>query len=391
MTAHECKDDRCALVLTGGGARAAYQVGVLAAIADLIPDGRKNPFPIICGTSAGAINAAALACGAENYRGAVDALRKVWGRFHAGQVYRADPAGIAWTGCRWLGALMVGWLIGRAPRSLLDNRPLEALLRRKFDFPGIDRAISSGALYAVSITASGYASGTSVSFFQARSDVGVWERSRRKGARVRLAPEHLLASSAIPFVFPSVRVHREHFGDGSMRQLAPLSPAVHLGATRILVIGAGRVKLPGADPRIRQVSSPSLAQVAGHALSSIFLDSIDADVEHLERINRMLDRARPADDGDATAEFRKIRSLSIMPSQPIDGLAAKHARALPWAVRLLLSGVGAMNRRGGALTSYLLFEQPYTQALIELGYADAMAQSAALREFIAPTAAESAA
>lgn len=372
------REARCALVLTGGGARAAYQVGVLAAIADLLPDGSKNPFPIICGTSAGAINAVSVACGAENYRAAVDALRHVWSRFRAGKVYRADAAGIAWTGARWVAALLAGWLIGRSPRSLLDTSPLAELLRRKLDFSGIDRAIATGALFAVSVSASGYASGNSVSFFQARADVPTWTRVRRCGARVRLGIEHLMASSAIPFVFPSIRVHREYFGDGSMRQIAPLSPAVHLGATRILVVGAGRPRGEDAEPRIRQVSYPSLAQVAGHALSSIFLDSVDADIEQLERINALL-----AGGGANPDNFRPIDCLTIIPSEPLDRLAARHVRALPWPVRMLLSSIGAMNRRGGALSSYLLFEQPYTQALIDLGYHDAMAQEATLRAFLA--------
>ena len=371
-----------ALVLTGGGARAAYQVGVLEAISSMLPDPRKNPFQIICGTSAGAINAVSLACQAENFTSAVDQLSSVWRNFRARDVYRADAVGIAASGARWLGMLTLGWLIRQSPRALLDNAPLAELLKHKVDFPGISRAIGAGALRAVSVTASGYASGESVSFFEARLSVPDWRRAQRMGCRVRLGVEHLLASSAIPFVFPAQRIHREYFGDGSMRQMAPLSPAVHLGAQRILVIGSGRIHEPPTQARHQQAAYPSLAQVAGHAMSSIFLDSLSADVEQLDRINQLLDRLSPDVLSDAGLHFRPIRSLVIAPSERLDSLAARHFRALPAPVRIMLNGVGGMRRRGGALTSYLLFEQPYTRALIDLGYKDGLAQREAIVELL---------
>ena len=360
-----------ALVLTGGGARAAYQVGVLQAICEVLPNPRVNPFPIICGTSAGAINAVSLACHAENFQSAVDAVSSVWRNFRAHHVYRADAIGIAGSGMRWLSTLALGWLTHRAPRSLLDNAPLGELLTRHLDFGGIDRAIGSGALRAVSVTASGYASGESVSFFQATASVDPWRRAQRIGCRTRLGVEHLLASSAIPFVFPAQRIHREYFGDGSMRQLAPISPAVHLGAKRVLVIGSGRLIEP-TDQRQKQFLYPSLAQVAGHAMSSIFLDSLSADIEQLERINHLL--ASVAPEAQAGGVFRPIRTLVIAPSERIDELATRYAGALPRPVRLLLGGIGGTRRRGGALVSYLLFEPPYTRALMRLGYEDAMAR-----------------
>jgi NTE family protein len=371
-----------ALVLTGGGARAAYQVGVLQAICEILPNPRVNPFPIICGTSAGAINAVSLACHAENFQSAVDAVAGVWRNFRAHQVYRADGLGIAVTGLRWLSTLAVGWLTHRAPRSLLDNTPLGELLTRQLDFGGIDRAIGSGALRAVSVTASGYASGESVSFFQASGSVEPWRRAQRMGCRTRLGVDHLLASSAIPFVFPAQRIHREYFGDGSMRQLAPMSPAVHLGAQRILIIGSGRLEEP-ADQRKRQFLYPSLAQVAGHAMSSIFLDSLPADVEQLERINQLLGRIAPDALASAGVSFRPIETLLISPSERLDDLATRHAGALPRPVRMMLGGIGGTRRRGGALVSYLLFEPPYTRALMRLGHRDAMARQEEIRTFFA--------
>ncbi len=371
---------RTALVLPGGGARAAYQAGVLAAIGELLPDATANPFPILCGTSAGAINAATLACHADNFRAAVENLNDVWRNMRAHHVYRADPLGVAASGARWLSSLALGWFTRRSPRSLLDNEPLRQLLAQRLDFANIDRCIAAGSLRAVCVTASGYTSGHSVSFFQARSEVEPWTRTHRFGSRDRLSVEHLMASSAIPFVFPAIRLHREWFGDGSMRQLAPVSPAIHLGAEKILVIGAGRMS--ERVERRRGEAYPTLAQVAGHALSSIFLDGLAVDIERMQRINRTLSVIPDELKAQAGIALRPIETLVIAPSERLDFLAARHARTLPRAVRLLLRGIGAMNRGGGALTSYLLFEQPYTRALIDLGYRDTHARRDEVRAFL---------
>lgn len=373
-------NQRTALVLPGGGARAAYQAGVLGAICEMLPDPVANPFPILCGTSAGAINAATLACQAENFRAGVETLNDVWRNMRAGDVYRADPFGIAASGARWLSSLMLGWFVRRSPRSLLDNDPLRQLLTRRLDFSNIDRALANGSLHAVSVTASGYTSGHSISFFQARGEVDAWTRMQRFGSRDRLGVEHLMASAAIPFVFPAIKLHREWFGDGSMRQLAPMSPAIHLGAEKVLVIGAGRMS--ERVERQRGEIYPSLAQIAGHALSSIFLDGLAVDIERMQRINRTLSII-PDDVKHASGvALRPIETLVIAPSERLDYLAARHARALPRSVRILLRGIGAMNKAGGALTSYLLFEQPYTRALIDLGFRDAQASEAEVRRFL---------
>ena len=372
---------KVALILSGGGARAAYQVGVLKAVKDLLPDPAHNPFPILCGASAGAINAASVAASAENFGAGVDALAKVWANFHAGDIYRADALGIAWTAARWLSALMIGWLTHRAPVSLLDTAPLRKLLERNIDFSGIDRAVAHHALHTVSITCSGYNTGESVSFFQGRPDLEPWRRAQRVGAHVKLEVGHLMASSAIPFVFPAIELHREYFGDGSMRQVAPISPAIHLGADKVLVIGAGRLSEEPNRPE-KTHHYPSLAQIAGHALSSIFLDSLSMDLERMTRINQTIALIPDEAKRKAGIALRPVDVLVIAPSERLDHLAAFHASALPWPVRALLRGIGAMNRNGGALTSYLLFEKPYTQALIDLGYADAMAQREELTKFL---------
>lgn len=374
------KSPGTALILTGGGARAAYQVGVLLAVSKLSSNSHHNPFPILCGTSAGAINAAGIACLADNFGKAVSILAGVWRNMRAHDIYRADALGIGLSGVRWMSALTLGWLIRNPPRSLLDNSPLRELLTRHLDFKGIERSIAKGALHAVSISASGYESGESISFFQAHPSAQPWRRVQRLGIRSQIGVNHLLASSAIPFIFPATHIHREFFGDGSMRQLAPISPAIHLGAERVFVIG-GSPKNEHQERR-RVEGHPSLAQIAGHALSSIFLDGLAMDIERMQRINQTLSAIPPEIREKSGIPLKPVKTLVISPSERLDRIAAEHAGALPWAVKALLRGVGAMNRHGGALTSYLLFEKPFTRALIDLGYADTMARSTEVGDFL---------
>jgi NTE family protein len=373
---------KAGLVLTGGGARAAYQVGVLKAVRELLPRGEKNPFPILCGTSAGAINAASLAVYADDFGGAVDKLLDVWEHFRVHHVYRSDPLGIARGGARWLAAMML--LSRNNPASLLDNSPLAEMLSRGLDFGRIQENIDNGCLYAVSITCSGYSSGQSVSFYQGGPDTMAWERTQRVGAAMPIRAEHLMASAALPFIFPAVKINREYFGDGSMRQIAPVSPALHLGADRVLIVATVRQDAQAEPPRIRASLYPSVAQIAGHALNSIFLDSLNVDIERLQRINRTISLIPPEKLREAGLPLRQIKVLVISPTQPIERMVVRHAHELPWTVRFLLRGIGGMNRNGSNLASYLLFEQGYCRALIDLGYQDTMARSAELLEFLDP-------
>jgi NTE family protein len=381
------------LVLSGGGARAAYQVGVLRALARIrreLAPASANPFPVIAGTSAGAINAAALACRADDFDAAVAGLCHVWESFSADQVYRSDSIGVIRTGARWLTMMSIGWVIARwrraRPRSLLDNSPLEKLLEQLVDTSRLHRVMAEGHLHALAVTASSYGSGFHVTFYDALDDIVPWTRSQRIAVRTPVTIPHLLASSAIPFVFPAVALdvagHSEYCGDGSMRQAAPISPAVHLGAERILVVGAGRMHEP---PGERPASSeyPNLAQIAGHALSNIFLDALAVDVERLQRINATLALLPPR--ALAETSLKPIKVLVISPSERLDDIAARHLTSLPLPIRALLGGLGVSGRgddaRGAALASYLLFEAPYTRELIALGIKDTMARVGEVRSF----------
>lgn len=380
------------LVLTGGGARAAYQVGVLQHVLEIGRDAGadgRNPFGIICGTSAGAINACALACRSDDVFDAVSDLAEVWSGFRVDQVYRSNLAQMVTSGARWVSLVSLGWLFAQRrlrPRSLLDNQPLAELLRRQIDFGRLPALMAEGHLQGVAVTASCYSSGDHATFYQSRRPIEPWVRHQRLATRCDLGHAHLLASSAIPFVFPAVSLDgprgRAFFGDGSMRQTAPIAPAIHLGAERLLVVGAGRARetmtdLP-TDP-----GYPSLAQIAGHSLSSIFLDALAADVERLERINRTLSLMGAEE--RHRAGLRHVELLYIAPSRRLDEIAARHAHALPATVKSLLRILGSDpasgSLQGSALTSYLLFESGFTRELMALGRTDAQARAAEIRRF----------
>jgi NTE family protein len=385
-------EQKTGLILTGGGARAAYQAGVLQAIAAILGEAgwpaARNPFDIFCGTSAGALNATALACRADHFGEGVHKLLEVWENIAVGQVYRADSVAVLRSGARWMSLLSFGRLLrewhAAPPNSLLDNTPLVGLLHRMVDLPRLDAALAGGQLHALAVTASSYTAGHHITFYQSSGPVEPWVRSQRLALADQIGVEHLLASSAIPFIFPAVPLYLdgrlEYCGDGSMRQLAPISPAIHLGATRVLVIGAGRMSETARDaaPDVRY---PSLAQIAGHALSSIFLDSLAVDIERLNRINATLSMLPPEARGKTP--LRPVELLVIAPSERLNDIAARHTGSLPAPVRALLAGIGATERRGSALSSYLLFESSYTCELIRLGQRDTLARRADVLAFFA--------
>jgi len=375
------KQIKTALVLSGGGARAAYQVGVLKALADILPKETSNPFAIISGTSAGAINATALAIYAGQFREAVWRLVHVWRNFRVHHVFRSDMLGLTSSSVHWVSTLALGGLGKYNPVSLLDRSPLVKLLNHYLPFERIQQSIDSGILTALCINASNYKTGNTVAFFQATEDIMPWKRARLAGVRSKIGINHLMASSAIPFLFAAEKLDGEYYGDGSMRQTAPTNPALHLGADRLFVIG---VKHEGSktDHEDDRTEYPSLGQVTGHVLDSIFLDNLDLDLERLQRINKIFsqipDKHLPGD----SKTIRKVDVLAISPSRDLDAIAAKYTHLMPISMRFFLRGLGVSKRRGSNLISYLLFEKAYCRELISLGYADTIERRQEILEFL---------
>ena len=379
------------LVLSGGGARAAYQVGVLAAIGKIRSErrhdlkGAPSPFQIVCGTSAGAINAAALATRSDDYDKAMQEIVGFWEKMRARDVYCVDSWGVARSGAKWLTLFSIGWALAKwrrlKPKSLLDNDPLKGLLEKIIRWDKLPSMFESGNLHAVAVACSSYTNGEHSTFYEANAEIENWERSSRHAVKAKLSNRHLMASSAIPFVFPAVDLSDGWYGDGSMRQTAPISPAVHLGASKILVVGAGRMSEPKAAPKPTS-GYPSLGQIAGHALSNIFLDSLASDVERLERINHTIEQMTPKQ--KAATELRPIEMLIIAPSERLDEIAARLVGELPLPIRVMLSALGvgkATGKGGGALASYLLFEPAFTKELMALGEKDARVNEQKIVEF----------
>lgn len=364
-------------MLPGGGARGAYQVGVLQALAEILP-GTESPFPIISGTSAGAINAAVMASRAKDFAAGADRLAQFWGNFRCHHIYRTGWGHNLLTGLHWLASMTLGGLGVANPRSLLDNRPLGELLERELRVDALAEAIEDGALHSLLVTASGYSTARAVTFFQAREDVEGWRAEKRVGRPARIRPDHLLASSALPLLFPARRIGHEYYGDGGMRHIAPLSGPIRMGADRLLIIGT-RDTLPDPEPT-EDAEYPGLGEIGGYLLDVIFMDYLTNDLARLRRINRTLEHVPP--ENRPETGLRPIDSLLIQPSEDLREIANRHRHRIPASVRTLLRGVGAWGR--GRLPSYLLFEAEFCRELIELGYRDGMAQADGIRALMEP-------
>lgn len=368
------------LVLPGGGARAAYQVGVLKAIAELLPPGAPNPFPVISGTSAGSINAAVIASHARHFQRGVEYLVDVWANIHSDLVFRTDGFTVFKNAFNWFLALLHAGFRRRNPISLLDNTPLWRLLERHIIFARLQEAIDHGDLDALAITTSGYTSARSICFYKGKPDLKPWHRTRRVGQPTDIRLEHIMASIALPVIFPAVRIGREYYGDGSLRQTAPLSPTVHLGAERILVIGVRNEQANPLPEEHEEVSYPSLGQIGGYMLDILFMDNIYADLERMQRIN--LTSAKHPSPEPGAPVLKEIQAMVMVPSADIRDIAQRHRDEFPRGVRLLLRGLGGMHKSGSQLLSYLLFESGFCRELIELGRQDALAQADKLLEFL---------
>jgi NTE family protein len=376
-------DRDIAVLLPGGGARAAYQVGVLRAVAHILGREQRHPFRVICGTSAGAINAVTLAVHADSFRRGVARLLRWWSGVEVGHVYRADLANVSLHGIRWLTSVLIGASGPKRAAAMLDNLPLRTVLTADLELTRIERHVRDGQLRALAINATSYTTGQAVTFFQGSSEIAPWQRTRRRGERAVIGIDHLLASTAIPFVFPAGRIGDDYFADGSVRQIAPLSPPLHLGARRILVVAVGQ--FTGQAPTERQraaPSYPSFAQTAGHALASIFLDNLGADLERMQRMNHVLSLV-PEDVRQRHAEVAHIDAMVISPSRDLGAMAIPYAADLPTGVRYLLHGLGSTEGTGASLLSYLLFDKRYTSALLDLGYRDALARRDEIDAFLA--------
>ncbi len=368
------------LILSGGGARGAYQVGVLKAIADIHPKHAANPFTIISGTSAGALNAVALASSANNFRLGVKKVEKIWTNLHVERVVKARGIDLLANSAR-LGLSFFNSGIGRTkPLALLNNEPLRELLSHTIRFNNIQKRIDAGLLDAVSVTATSYATGNSVSFFQGKDSLKRWRKSRRIGVPATLAVEHLLASSAIPSVFPAEKIGRQYYGDGSLRQLTPLSTALKLGAERIVVVGVrGHSK---SRISTRRDHSPSMAQTLGHIFNAAFIDSLESDLDTLTRVNELLGIVQNEAPQFKPSTLKPVDLLMIRPSIDFDSIASDHIHDLPAGLRRVLRGMGAGKKGGGGnLASYLLFEAGFCKELIKYGYQDAMAERETIENF----------
>lgn len=369
------------LVLSGGGARAAYQAGVLLAISRLLPEPERNPFPIICGTSAGAINAVAVAAGASNYRQSVRYLAQMWKQLHIHHVYDASLGYFLKTFLQFGVAIATGGRGWRNPRSVLDNAPLRDYLRQVMPFDGIQSSLQQGALQALALTASCFSTGMSVTFFEGQPGIEEWSRHQRVGVREKISLDHLMATSAIPLIFPATQIGQLHYCDGAIRQMTPLSPALHLGADKLFIVGLASQRPAAVERRVTGMA-PTPAQIFGHLLNSVFVDSMSMDMERLLRVNHTLSLLEGQQDLCARTSLKPVEIFMLSPSKSLESIAYQYAHEFPPVLRFLMHGAGGTKQRGMTLATYLLFEPGYCRALITLGYQDALDQKDAIKQFL---------
>ena len=368
-------NQKIGLILSGGGARAAYQIGVLRAIANALPRESRNPFHVITGTSAGALNAVSLATHAQRLRTGVRTLEYIWKNISSSKIYRLDSLGIIGSASNWIMAMMTNRAT-ETPVSLLNNSPLEELLSNVIKFERIQHNIDVGLLDAVSVTASGYTNGESVSFFQALKGIKDWQGPHRHGIRSQLTLQHLLASSAIPTLFPAIKIGNQYYGDGAIRQLAPTSTALHLGARKILAIGVSGNRSRGETEAQDAQLHPSLSQIVGHILNSAFVDTLENDLEFLNHMNDLIPLIPKRKLRRSNIRHRVVDLLEISPSRELGDIATEYFHELPKPMRLFIKEANS-----GTILSLVLFEPGYCNALMQLGYEDAKAKEEEILRF----------
>lgn len=371
-----------ALILSGGGARGAYQVGVLKAVGEISRDLKiKSPFQVFTGVSAGAINASFLAAGANDFPTQTEKLVKLWSNLTTEDIFRTDIMSLGRIGMKWMGELSFGALTGATPgRSLLDTSPLRELLVRNLDVPAIGGLIKSGELKALALTALDYLSSTTITFVQGDPLLPDWARSRRRSMKTSITAEHIMGSSAIPLLFPPVELDGSYYGDGCVRNLAPMSPAIHLGAEKLFVIGVRRTSVTADELRARtEPKPPSVARVLNVLMNSVLLDGIETDIERLGRINEFLRRI--PESLTEQVNFKKVNFVWIHPSDDIGLLASQLSQRLPRLVRYLLKGLGPLDD-ASEIISYLLFEPEFCTKLIEMGHRDGLQNEKQIREYL---------
>jgi NTE family protein len=373
------------LVLTGGGARAAYQTGVVKALAELAGSG-PSPFKVLTGVSAGAINSAYLLSHADDFKSAADGLWRLWTTLETERIYRSDPAAIATLGSRWLRTLGLGGLFGQKKANyLLNTGPLRELLGQELKLERIPGFIRDGILRGAAFSCTNYLTGTAISFFDGHPSIGPWVRSTRIGVRETLTLNHVMASSAIPLFFPPERMDGALYGDGCIRLTSPLSPAIHLGAERIIAVGIRYFRTNEQTLELNRVMKRedlSLAEIGGVLLNAVFLDSLETDLERMERINNTLSLMTEAQRKSHPSALKQIPILALRPSRDLGQLAQGTLREFPALIRYLLKGVGAKEDKGWDLVSYLAFEAAYTRQLGELGFDDTLRRRDEIQEFL---------
>ncbi len=362
-----------ALVLSGGGARGAYQAGVLQGLIEIgaVPTD-QSPFSILVGTSAGSLTASILASNADRYSLALDELISVWHSLRPSRVFRTDLLAMGRIALSWVRDLSLGGLVGSvSPKSLLDTRPLRGLLSR-IPFHRIQHNLEKGSLRALAVSATDYRDSSSVLFVECCPDIPLWERVHYRVERALIGIPHLMASSAIPFFFPTIEIDGHHLGDGCIRNTAPLAPAIHLGAEKILAIGV-REPRAAALPRL---GKPTPGELAGALLDAVMMDAIEVDVQHCQRVNASL-QGRPS------GPFRPIEVLWLRPTRSFATLAHRLRHRIPKLLRYFLAGLGG-EYATAELASYLLFDPVYCRELVRFGREDVWERKEEILEFFIP-------